>query len=211
MQNIRKNWLHNHFSISKKHIRGWYRQAVFDTGIPILGTLICACPNLIIAKVKTTKKCKTRFYILLHSISAASREFLEPVYRFGMPKKWARKIEQYSTQKFLFYQKDKLISFVLSLLKLGHLTCLLLSQVWYGRRKPWRFHAKRKEKQQPEPPCAIATFYQTCNRWPFKKTWTLFIRVPEQLISVRISCLGDGGMTVIDFLLLLLSFPSRKK
>ena len=30
----------------------------------IEGTLIWACPNLIIGKVKTTKKCKTRFNLL---------------------------------------------------------------------------------------------------------------------------------------------------
>ena len=128
----------------------------------------------------------------------------------GCPKNEPKKSSSTPPRSF-FFIKDKLISFVLRLLKVGHLACLLLSQVWYGRRKPWRFHAKRKEKQQPEPPCAIATSYQTCNRWPFKKTWTLFIRVPEQLISVRISCLGDGGWTVIKFFLLLLSFPSRKK
>ena len=43
-------------------------QAVFDIGIPILGTLIWVCPNSIIGKVKTTKKCKTRFNLLGHVI-----------------------------------------------------------------------------------------------------------------------------------------------
>ena len=63
-----------------------------------------------------------------------------------------------------FYQTDKLNSFVLSLLKVGHLTHLLLSQVWYGRRKPQRFHTKKKKKQQPKPPCATVTSYRTCDR-----------------------------------------------
>ena len=93
-----------------------------------------------------------------------------------------------------FYQTDNLISFVLSLLKVGHLTRLLLSQVWYDRRKPRRFHTKKKKKQQPKLPCAIITFYRTCDRWPFKKTWTLFMRYSELLISIRNSCWGGGGM-----------------
>ena len=31
-------------------------QAVFDIGTPILGTLVWACPNLILSKSKTTSK-----------------------------------------------------------------------------------------------------------------------------------------------------------
>ena len=54
-------------------------------------------------------------------------------------------------RSFFFYQTDKLISFVLSLLKVGHLTHLLLSQVEYGRRKPQRFHTKRKKNSSLNP------------------------------------------------------------
>ena len=44
-----------------------------------------------------------------------------------------KKIEQYSTQKFLFYQADnKVISFVGNLSKAGHLKGLPLSQVKHG-------------------------------------------------------------------------------
>ena len=43
---------------------------------------------------------------------------------------------------FFFYKADKLISFVLNLLKGGHLRSLLLSQVCYGRRKTRKFHEK---------------------------------------------------------------------
>ena len=32
-------------------------RAVFNIGIPILGTLICACLNLILRKIETTIKC----------------------------------------------------------------------------------------------------------------------------------------------------------
>ena len=47
------------------------------------------------------------------------------------PKK--KKIEQYSTQKFLFHQTDnKVISFVGNLSKAGHLKGLPLSQVKHG-------------------------------------------------------------------------------
>ena len=78
-------------------------------------------------------------YILLHSISAVSREFLEPVYSFGCPKNRAVLHPEVS---FFIRQINSLLS---SLLKVGHLTHLLLSQVWYGRRKPWRFHTKKKK------------------------------------------------------------------
>ena len=43
-------------------------QAVFDISIPILGTLIWACPNSMIGKVKTTKKCKIPSNLLGHVI-----------------------------------------------------------------------------------------------------------------------------------------------
>ena len=109
----------------------------------------------------------------------------------------AQKIEQYSTQKFLFIRQIN--SFLLSVLKVGHLTRLLLSQLWYGRRKPRKFHTHKK-KRQPKFPCTIiVTSYWTCDRWPFRKTWTLFLRVSE-LLLVGIDC----------YRFLLLSFPSRK-
>ena len=53
-----------------------------------------------------------------------------------------QKIEQYPTEQFLFYQIDKLISFVLNLLKEGRLRRFLLNQVWYGRKKTKRFHKR---------------------------------------------------------------------
>ena len=34
-------------------------QAVFDIGIPILGRLIWACPNLILSKTEATIKCNS--------------------------------------------------------------------------------------------------------------------------------------------------------
>ena len=43
-------------------------------------------------------------------------------------------------KSFLFYQTDELISFVINVLKAGHLGHLSLNQVWYGRRKTPRFH-----------------------------------------------------------------------
>ena len=39
------------------------RQAVFDIGIPILGTIIWVCPNLILSKTKTTVKHSSSFLI----------------------------------------------------------------------------------------------------------------------------------------------------
>ena len=44
-------------------------QAIFNIGIPILGTLIWACSNLIKGKVKTIKKCNTHFNLLGHVIN----------------------------------------------------------------------------------------------------------------------------------------------
>ena len=38
-------------------------QAVFDIGIPILGTLIWACPNLIFSKTEITVKHNSCFFI----------------------------------------------------------------------------------------------------------------------------------------------------
>ena len=38
-------------------------KAVFDIGIPILGTLIWVCPNLILSKTKTTVKQSSSFLI----------------------------------------------------------------------------------------------------------------------------------------------------
>ena len=38
-------------------------QAVFDSGIPILGTLIWACPNLILSKTETAIKQNSSFLI----------------------------------------------------------------------------------------------------------------------------------------------------
>ena len=38
-------------------------QAVFDISIPILGTLICMCLNLISRKIETTIKCISSFLI----------------------------------------------------------------------------------------------------------------------------------------------------
>ena len=38
-------------------------QAVFNIGIPILGKLIWACPNLILSKTKTTIKRNSSFLI----------------------------------------------------------------------------------------------------------------------------------------------------
>ena len=43
-------------------------QAVFEISIPILGTLIWACPNSIKGRVKATKKCKTCSNLLGHII-----------------------------------------------------------------------------------------------------------------------------------------------
>ena len=40
-------------------------QAAFDFGIPILGTLIWACPNLILSKAETTIKCNSSFLVKL--------------------------------------------------------------------------------------------------------------------------------------------------
>ena len=38
-------------------------QAVFDIGIPILGTLIWLCPNLILSKIETTVKRNSSFSV----------------------------------------------------------------------------------------------------------------------------------------------------
>ena len=140
----------------------------------------------------------------LHSITLAHI----PVW---VPKKWAQKIEQYSTQKFLFLLNRWTHFFVLSLLKVGHLTRLLLSQVWYGPRKPRRFHTKKKKNPQPKPPCAIVTSYRTCDRWPFKKTWTLFMRVSKLLISIRNSCWGRGGMDCYRIFVVVVIFLVKEK
>ena len=45
-------------------ITHWLIQAVFDIGIPILGTLIWVCSNSIIGKVKITKKYNKPFNFL---------------------------------------------------------------------------------------------------------------------------------------------------
>ena len=90
----------------------------------------------------------------LHSITLNQCCFqgnLEPVYWFGCPKNEPKKSSSTPPRSFFFYQTDKLISFVLSLLKVGHLTHLLLSQVEYGRRKPERFHTKRKKNSSLNP------------------------------------------------------------
>ena len=67
---------------------------------------------------------------------AVSRKLVELLYWFGCPKNPSppqKKIEQYSTQKFLFYQTDnKVISFVGNLSKAGNLKGLPLSQVKHG-------------------------------------------------------------------------------
>ena len=42
-------------------------------------------------------------------------------------------------------------SFLLSSLKVGHLTCLLLNEVQYGRRKPQRFHTHKKNNSNLNP------------------------------------------------------------
>ena len=41
----------------------WLIQAVLDMGIPILGTLTWACPNLILSRTETNTKCNSRFLI----------------------------------------------------------------------------------------------------------------------------------------------------
>ena len=38
-------------------------QTVFDISIPILGTLIWACPNLILRKIETTVEHNSSFFI----------------------------------------------------------------------------------------------------------------------------------------------------
>ena len=50
------------FRIMDTHIQGLI-QAVFDIGIPILGTPIWACPHLILSKTKTIVKHNSRFFI----------------------------------------------------------------------------------------------------------------------------------------------------
>ena len=43
-------------------------QAVFDIGIPILGTLIWVCPNLILSKTETTIKHNSSFFYQIGSV-----------------------------------------------------------------------------------------------------------------------------------------------
>ena len=99
----------------------------------------------------------------LHSITLNQCR-IQGIFGASIPVWVPKKSSSTPPRSFFFYQTDKLISFVLSLLKVGHLTRLLLSQVWYGQRKPRRFHIKKEKKQQPKPPCAIVTSYRTCNR-----------------------------------------------
>ena len=46
--------------------RGWLIKGISNIGIPILGTLIWACPNLIIGKIITTKNA---IHILIVNVS----------------------------------------------------------------------------------------------------------------------------------------------
>ena len=98
------------------------------------------------------------------------------------PRKWSQKIEECSTQK-LFYETVNLIFFVLNLLKAGHLRHLPLNQARYDQRKTWRIHEKNMQ-QLPKSQCTIVISFWICNRWPFKTTWSLFIRGSKLLISI---------------------------
>ena len=75
----------------------------------------------------------------LHSITLNQCR-IQGIFGASIPVWVPKKSSSTPPRSFFFYQTDKLISFVLRLLKVGHLTRLLLSQVWYGRRKPRRFH-----------------------------------------------------------------------
>ena len=83
------------------------------------------------------------------------------------------------------------------------------SMVW--PKKTTEISHKKEKKLQPKPPCAVVTSYQTCDRWPFKKTWTLFMRVSKLLISIRNSCWGGGGMDCYRIFVVVVIFTVKKK
>ena len=53
-----------------------------------------------------------------------------------------KKLSSTLLHSFYFYKTDKLISFVLNLLKVGHLRGLILNQVWYVKKKQGNFMKK---------------------------------------------------------------------
>ena len=58
-------------------------QAVFDIGIPIVGTLIWACPNLIFSKTETTFKHNSSFLIKSAIQSEHNNQKIENKYNVG--------------------------------------------------------------------------------------------------------------------------------
>ena len=111
--------------------------------------MYCLQYKTVVIYLKRTEVC----WLVKSTFNIAIRPYLrlEPVYRFGCPKMSPKKRAVLHHQEVPFFQTDKLISFVLNLLKVGHLTRLLLRQVLYGRRKPWRFHTHTHKTSKVKP------------------------------------------------------------
>ena len=86
--------------------------------------------------------------------------------------KWAQKFEQYSTQKSLFL-KQIITSFLLCEIywKLDILNTYLSVKYSMTEKKHGRFHKKTCNWYLK----SDEHFFQTCDRWPFKTTKTLFM------------------------------------
>ena len=83
--------------------------------------------------VISTNTKKLNYDKYLSITSAAPRELLEPVYWFGCPNKLAQKYSSTLPKSFFFYKTDKLIYFVLSSVKVGHLRRLPLNKVFHKK------------------------------------------------------------------------------
>ena len=127
---------------------------------------------------------------------------IQGIFGAGIPvwvsKKWAQKIEQYSTQKFLFIRQIN--SFLLSSLKVEHLTRLLLTQVWYGRRKPRWFHTQKKTVT--EIPMHYSYF--------LLNMWQVTIQKNLDIVFACFRTIVAGGDGLLSIFVVVI-FPIKKK
>ena len=97
----------------------------------------------------------TMIYILLHSISAVSREFLEVVYRFGSPKIESKKSSSTPPRSFFFYQTDKLSSFKFIESRTYYTLTFESSMVWPKKTTEVSHKKEKKRKNSNLNPHAL--------------------------------------------------------
>ena len=85
--------------------------------------------------------------MLLHSISAISRGFLELVYQFGCPKNKPKKSSSTPPRSFFFYETDKLISFEFIEIRASYNLTFESSMVW--PKKTIKMVHKKEKKPAP--------------------------------------------------------------